>query len=340
MAKFERDYKIQQMKAFAQVLPELSKLTDADITDIVDSDKAYSIDVETEDGSKRTIRVRPSLDRVNLDMMSIEQEQQYQAIMDTWLEENTEQPFKEGFKKRLDALYESAGMSLGEPISQETKEFLNNLSRQKYMLKQPFYDKNRKFDAIAFAKSSNYQDYMRLQKQKKEMASEWVYMGTNERIRKTGSALKMAQDIKAIDEEWKKELGSRSTSNKVTPEFISMLREVQSTSGSGDALTLLTQSGHLSFSDKFWNREGDDQAATTAGNNVASYEKLGSDIILVSASTNIESTVGDIIDSIKKNKEIIKEIISFNRDASSIGEVSYASFTSMELETVKSCSEK
>lgn len=340
MAKFERDYKIQQMKAFTQVLPELSKLTDTEIIDIVDKDKAYTINVEAEDGSKRTIKVRPSLDRVNLDMMSIEQEQQYQAIMNTWLEENTEQPFKESFKKKLDALYESAGMALGEPISQETKEFLNNLSRQKYMLKQPFYDNNRNFDVIAFVKSSNYQDYMRLQKQKKEMASEWVYMGTNERIRKTGSALKMAQDIKAIDEEWKKDLGSRSRSNKVTPEFMSMLREMQSTSGSSDALTLLTQSGHLSFSDKFWNREGDAQSATTADNNVASYEKLGSDIILVSASTNIESTVTDIIDNIKKNKEIIKDIISFNRDASSVGEISYASFTSMELETVKSCSEK
>lgn len=344
MAQFEKNYKIQQMKAFAQVLPELSNLTDTEIEDIVDKDKSYAIKVETEENGKmvkKTIQVRPSMDRVNLDIMSVEQEQRYQAIMNEWLDANTEQPFKESFRSQLNRLYAEVDRNLESPISQETKEFLNNLSRQKYMLKQPFYDVNGKFDDLAFAKSSNYQDYMRLVKQKKEAASEWVYTGTSSiRTRKTGAALKMAEDIKAIDEAWKRELGSRVTSSRISPAFMSTLRQVQSEGGALDAFTLFTQSGHVSFSDKFWNSMGDDQVGTTASNNVARYEELGEAIIESSYSLTARKDVTNILEVIRENKAMIKDIISFNRDSSNPGEIAYASFTSAELESVKICSEK
>lgn len=345
MAKFDKEYKIQQMKAFAAIIPELNNLTESEIESIVDKDKPFKVTMTVERNGelvKREVKIKPSADRVNLDILSVEQEQRYQSIMSDWLDRNTEQPFKESFRKELDKIYASAEASLGRPISQSTKEFLNNISRQKYMLKRPFYDQNGKFDDVAFAKSSNYDEFMRLQKQRKEAASPYIYIGTETiRLKKDGDSLQMAEDLQAIDNAWKEKLGSRVSSNRLTPEFLSTLNAIQmGEGGSSDAFIFVTQGGHLSFSQSYWDSMADDQTGTTASNNVAAYESLGKAIIDSSVGLREKEYTQTIIKTIADNKQIIKDILRLNRDSSNIGEIAYASMTAAEVESIRICSER
>lgn len=83
-------------------------------------------------------------------------------------------------------------------------------------MRQPFIDSGGNFDEVAYFKSSNYEEEGLLRKQRKEAASEYIYVGTR-RVEKTGDQLKMAKEIQAINEVWRKE--SDKVSNAVSESF-------------------------------------------------------------------------------------------------------------------------
>lgn len=230
-AKFEQDYKTEQMRALREVLG-LNDLTDEMIKDIVENNKSYLFKKEIIDENGKTIldnvRFKPSIDRVNVDIFSVAEEKKFSDIMGNWIEEHTEQPFLESYKKKLEEVYSDAEAELGHPVSEKTKEYLNALSRQKYVLRRPFIDENGNFDFIAYSSSSNYEEVGLLQKQKKEAASEYIYIGSR-RVPKEGEQLEMAKEIQAINKAWTNRLG-KSEINKVTNKFLSDIRELQSSS--------------------------------------------------------------------------------------------------------------
>lgn len=83
-------------------------------------------------------------------------------------------------------------------------------------MRQPFIDSGGNFDEVAYYKSSNYEEEGLLRKQRKEAASEYIYVGTR-RVEKTGDQLKMAKEIQAINEVWRKE--SNNATNSVSESF-------------------------------------------------------------------------------------------------------------------------
>lgn len=162
-------------------------------------------------------------------------------------------------------------------------------------MRQPFIDSNGNFDEVAYFKSSNYEEEGLLRKQRKEAASEYIYVGTR-RVDKTGDQLKMAKEIQAINEVWRKE--SNNVTNAVSESFLERLRTIQRESGGEAALRTLMLGGHLAFNDQFWNDIESDQSARTESNNKASYLKMAHDIINSTTSdrdaTDVEAIVKDI----------------------------------------------
>lgn len=54
----------------------------------------------------------------------------------------------------MESIYKKAEEELGYPVSQTTKEYLNALSRQKQILRQPFIDSGGNFDEVAYLKAA------------------------------------------------------------------------------------------------------------------------------------------------------------------------------------------
>lgn len=338
MAKYDRNKKLAQMRAFATAMN--IEISEEEINDVVDNNRNYVFKREVVDKDGNTVtenaKFKPSSDRVNTDIFTIEQEKIYTEQMEKWDAENSELEFSESYATRMESIYKKAEEELGHPVSQTTKEYLNALSRQKRILRQPFIDSNGNFDEVAYYKSSNYEEEGLLRKQRKEAASEYIYVGTR-RVEKTGDQLKMAKEIQAINEVWRKE--SNNVTNVVSESFLQKLRTIQNESGGEAALKTLMLGGHLSFNDRFWNDVESEQSARTESNNKASYLKMAHDIISSATSDRDATDVDSIVKDIEKNKAIIKEIIGNNRDVADIGEINEATFTSSERDAFRAASE-
>lgn len=338
-AKFENELKKEQLRALKQVF-NLEDLTDEKIDELVRNNKSYQFEREVQDQNGNTKKAKstfkPSADRVNLDIMNVAQEKEFSDIMRGWIEENTEQPFTESYKKRLEDIYNEAEKILGRPVSEETKEYLGSLSRQKRILRSRFYGDNNEFDFIAYAESSEREEVGLLAKQKKEAASEYVYVG-NRRVKKEGKQLEMAKEIQAVNEAWVQKMKKESPS-MVSGEFLSSLRKIQSERGGEAAFKYVTEGGHFSFSDTFWKKMGYDQASRTESNNNASYKEMA-DAIKNSTMGNDE-VIDKILQEMEEDRATIKEVIGNNRDSSNIGEVNTATFTAGEMESFRKASER
>ena len=349
MARFDYDYRFEQMRAFREIakeagesMKELAELTDNDIKDIVNSDKprAFKIKITDMNGKlvEKTINIKPSLDRVNLDFLTAEQELRYSEIMRKWSMENEEQPFINSYEERMANFYEDVKNDQGVEISESTKEYLKYLSRQKYILKAPFYNPDGTFRSSDFATSSNYDDYNRLMKQKKEAASRYMYIG-GQRLEKDGKDLELANELSAINKQWQKVFSERKSGN-VSKEFMDTLNALQAEDdGSYKAWLFMSQGGHVSFSEKFWKDMGFEQIGSTKSNNIANYQKLADEIDRRSL-TNDKDKLNDIVNKINNAKETIREIISNNRDSSNPGDVAFDSMTASEIETVQRMTEE
>lgn len=351
MAKFDQDYKIAQMKAFREVIDSID-LTDEQIEDIVKNDKKYYLP-----GTQT--RIKPSIDRVNLDILTVEQEQKYSDLMRKWLKNNTEQPFKISYEERLNDVYNEANTKYDRKITQQTKEFLENISRQKYVLKSPFYDNEGRFDELGWIRSSNFVEFANLQKQQKEAASEYIYTGgtsasidfrdeelENEVIynggltKKEGIDLEIAKDLQVINKVYAERYKTESKTRLTSEALFSRIREVQSgDGGASEAFAYTTAAGHLAFNDKFWEEIGNNMSGSTSSGNIPSYRQLANEIIKGQDDLDFVEEINNIVLLINESKKHIKNIISFNRDTSNPGEINYPSFTAGELETIKTLSE-
>lgn len=335
-ARYDQNLRMVQMRAFATAM-DIS-ITEDEIKDIVAGNKSYKFQ---QDGETKSFK--PSQDRVNTDIFTIEQERKYTELMDQWHEENSEREYTDNYKQILESIYQDAETELGRPVSQSTKEYLNALSRQKRILKQPFFDEHGEFNELAYYKSSNYEEEGLLRKQKKEMASPYIYVGTR-RVNKDGAQLRMAEEIQAIDRAWSKRMDEdqkkKAGARKASKALLDKLKSIQydTENGGGEAaLRVLMLGGHLALNDKFWNKVGDRQSSRTESNNIASFEKMAEAI--KKSTIGLDEEIDSIVEEIKKSKEIIKEIIANNRDVSDIGEINEATFTTSEMQAFKEASE-
>lgn len=185
------------MRAFATAMN--IEVSEEEIGDVVDNNRNYVFKREVVDKDGNTVtenaKFKPSSDRVNTDIFTIEQEKIYTEQMEKWDAENSELEFSESYATRMESIYKKAEEELGHPVSQTTKEYLNALSRQKRILRQPFIDSGGNFDEVAYFKSSNYEEEGLLRKQRKEAASEYIYVGTR-RVEKPATNLRWPKKYK------------------------------------------------------------------------------------------------------------------------------------------------
>lgn len=338
LAKFEYDYKVEQMKAFRTVLSksndQWSSLTDSDIEDIVSNDRYFQFSMDAIDDSgntiKRNVRFKPSINRVNVDILDAEQEKEYSDIMRRWREENEEQPYKVSYSSVLDEIYRKCDEA-GTPVSERTREFLNNVSRQKYMIREPFYE-NGEFNAVRFYSSIAYDDYTRIQRSVKEAMSEYMYIG-GQRVLKTGADADLAREIRAFYKVRREAFGESSqfSSYRVSRKFLDTLNEMKGNPLA--AWNFLTRGGHISFSDRYWESTGLRMTDTTPSGARVRYRKLIEDIENNAGLTISQDDIDSIMDNIDNASEIIRTITSDNRDSDNPGEVVVGEMTASEVET-------
>ena len=160
-AKFDRDYKEAQLRIVADIIGDT--LTDEQVEKILERGK-YDIErdmvVDGKDAHiKKTLVL--SQDSINFEIFTIQEEQEYRRRMRNWEEANTEQPTNASYRGEIDAIYESinseADATGGRRINPKTIEFLSDIARRKYALRQPFY-KDGKFDEEAFIASGRDYD--------------------------------------------------------------------------------------------------------------------------------------------------------------------------------------
>ena len=355
MAKFEHDYKVAQVKALAMVQREFAEIVGYDeqngtfneskVEEIVNLGNPFGFKIKEigDDGQihERHVAFRPSLDRINLDLLTSEEEIRFNEIMNEWAADNMEQPYKEGYESFYDKIYKSLE-SKGTVISQRTKDFIHSQSRSRFMIRKPFYGEDGKFNYSEYYLSGAAEEILALRKERRAAASNYMYIGGQRVMKPEGSEeLQLARELQAIDAEIRSTESSSTSPSDASAGFLQAIREAQAAGGSEDAWRVLSYGGHLSFSEKFWDAIGFGEAARTESNNKLSYERLADEIVDRSIDTlTAREETEKIVDRIKKNQADLREIISNNRDTSNPGEVAFDSMSLSEIETIESLSEE
>lgn len=107
MAKYDRNKKLAQMRAFATAMN--IEISEEEIGDVVDNNRNYVFKREVVDKDGNTVtenaKFKPSSDRVNTDIFTIEQEKIYTEQMEKWDAENSELEFSESYATRMESIY-------------------------------------------------------------------------------------------------------------------------------------------------------------------------------------------------------------------------------------------
>lgn len=332
-AKFDRDYKEAQLRIVADIIGDT--LTDEQVEKILERGK-YDIErdmvVDGKDAHiKKTLVL--SQDSINFEIFTIQEEQEYRRRMRNWEEANTEQPTNASYRGEIDAIYESinseADATGGRRINPKTIEFLSDIARRKYALRQPFY-KDGKFDEEAFIASGRDYDLAAIDRERREKKTKYMYSPANPYgVSKTGDDLEIAEDLERIDKKLNEYYESKRRSSAATSEFVSTVGRIARDSGAMEAYKFMAAAGSLSFSDSFW----DTFDSAPAGDKM-SHELLADAIANVTTGDTADRVL-QLAADITANKNIIKEIVRKARDFRNPGETNYELLTSGEIETIR-----
>lgn len=95
------------MRAFATAMN--IEISEEEIGDVVDNNRNYVFKREVVDKDGNTVtenaKFKPSSDRVNTDIFTIEQEKIYTEQMEKWDAENSELEFSESYATRMESIY-------------------------------------------------------------------------------------------------------------------------------------------------------------------------------------------------------------------------------------------
>lgn len=338
MALYEHNFKVAQMKAFREVMPDVfGELTDSEIERLVRDDEYYVAEVEVDENGekkKKKIWIKPSLNRVNMDIMTAEQEKKYGDIMRSWHEENDEQPYKSNYRDMLEEVYKELAKD-NKAVSETTKEYLNNISRQKYMLKQPFYRPDGSFDEEAFYGSSAYEDLNRINRELRAAESDYIYIAGS-RVSKDKAASKMAEELRNFREYKKRKMDSLRPEGKtvsLSSSFMKNLKRIaEEPNGAMKAFALLTRGGHLGFSESYWDKDRGNRESIAESGAKARFAPLLRAIRDKDINETAEGEIKEILDTYDAQSDIVKDILRINRDVDDPGEVNVDGMTESERE--------
>lgn len=188
----------------------------------------------------------------------------YNGLMAKWYDENTEKRYKKEFYDKKEQLYKELG------LSDDTLEFLMNISTQRYDILSKYYTPNGKLDY--FEVDARDRGELAILAQQRKAAKSIVDSETGER--KTGTKLKLAVDLQLLDgifrlkksktkkedlAEFNKDNSTSITMGQiesndlvVSDDFFNTLAKVEATKGREAAFNWLMVNGGIVFNDSFW----------------------------------------------------------------------------------------
>lgn len=349
-AKFDIEYKKAQLKIYDDVINAESeeekkkgvkrtRLTDKEIEEIVKSGKGHVFEIEVKDKngnvvSKRKVKVIPSQNPINLDALTVEQEQEYRRRMNEWYDDNYESPTSDSFRKMIEDVYREIEAT-GHKIDPETKRRLSAMRREKYLIRQGYYKSDGTFDEIRFNREGRQIQIAAIERQRREMKSKYTYIG-GRKVQKEGIDLRIAEDVELIDEKIKQKRAASMANKNAKKEFFDKMEEIAKEGTEEDVFNFAVQNGYLSFSDDFW--KSFKTETTVSGNNV-SIKDLADAIAQVSTPENA-AAARRMAAEIEEAQETIKEIIKKVRDYSNPGETNFEYLTKAEREVIRNLSEE
>lgn len=352
MARYDFERRVEQVKALRDIM-NLKDLSDEQIDKIVSEGNPYEFKYDVQEGGKtveKKFTFLPSNTRAVMDFLSVEEEARYRRRMSEWDSVHSERMFKDEYYKRQEEFYDKVEKFINgskdpsDPtyvrISEETKTFLQNFYREKAIQMSKFLIKDDNgnitgFKAAEWRRSSSREAVEQLEKAKRQAESRYVYIGA-ERVEKTGSQKRLAEDLTHISNYYRQtESERRVTAQRFYDEVGKMMKERSGGQTSNeDIMNYITSGGKLSFSEAFWNSL---PAYDTDGNQ-AFYRQIANAIK--------GKTVGDdaeraekLATRIKAKMDSVRDIIRFNRDMTRPGNVDYSMMTKSEIEAIQELQE-
>ncbi|MDC7251132.1 MAG: hypothetical protein PQJ49_14590 [Sphaerochaetaceae bacterium] len=164
---------------------------------------------------------------------------EFNTEMAKWYEDNTEKRYVKEFYDQKKKMYDDLG------ISTETREFLQNLSIRRYYIISKYLSPNNELDYSKIS-ARDLQQLSILTQERKAEKSE-IDAETGEV--KTGTALKVSQDLKKLDENYQ----NNKRDFSIKDSFYETIERVETEQGSQAAFDWLKVNGGIIFNDNFWN---------------------------------------------------------------------------------------
>jgi hypothetical protein len=170
---------------------------------------------------------------------SPEELSQYQGLMAQWYSENTERRYNQEFYDKREQLYKDLD------VSEDTKTFLQNISMRRFNVLSKYLNSGNNLDYKLDLNSRDREQLSVIVKDRKDAKS---IIDSETGLRKTGSALRLAQDLKKLDDNYQAD----KEDFKINDKFFETLAEVEKTKGALEAVDWLKINGGILFNDKFW----------------------------------------------------------------------------------------
>lgn len=238
----------------------------------------------------------------------------FNSLMNTWYEENTEKRYNKEFYDKREKMYKDLG------VEESTREFLQNISIRRYQILSKYIKPNTKIDYYKIP----FRDRQQLATLVQERKSAKSLIDAETGLTKTGSALKLAQDLQNLDSKYQE----NKLDFKVSDDFYSSLVEVETNLGSQEAFEWLKVNGGIVFNDTFWSsfKEGrvslmDKLDTIKEGVREESLEEYD----------RIDMIQEDLSDLLNKKTEILKQYQVPNNPS----EVDYDNMSSQVLNNIK-----
>lgn len=325
-ARYDLNYRRRQAEAIIDIY-DLESRTGRERQELMDelmSDKGMAVEVREEivgyeDDNTTPIRrkvkavFKPNIQGMDTSLMSIEDRDRFDRMMDDWKEQNSERPMTQEYYEMMDRIREKIEKKLGRKMLDESRAFLARIRRERYAKTEAFI-KDGKVDWVALSSDPiAWREYQDISRDRAIAKSRYHANGIRKEV--DSEAYKIAQDIVAWDEVWAEERSDDT--RKATDEFKAMLRAVEANEGGKAAMEFLLAGGHMGFSKDMWGSESD----------LGYYEDLATQVLnmrtLTPTMARRRKEVLDSYTEISRIRERLKNLLLPYRDYSRFGEYDF-----------------
>lgn len=174
-----------------------------------------------------------------------EETQIFTLEMSKWYNENTERRYNNDFYENKEKIYTDLG------ISEDTKEFLQNLSIRRYQILSKYIEPNVDLDYTKITSRDRQQLALLTQERKSAKSTFNAESG----LLKTGSEANISEDLKNLD----KYFQDNKKEFVIKDSFLDTIKNIEANNGAREAFDWLKLNGGIIFNDNFWGGLGENK---------------------------------------------------------------------------------